>query len=83
LHIAIIFLTAMLGMFSFASSTQGWFLGRLNLIQRALFLIAVPFFMLPNLIHKYLGLPNEYFSYLVGIIIWIVIFFWQRARKAL
>jgi len=83
LHIAIIFLTAMLGMFSFASSTQGWFLGRLNLIQRALFLIAVPFFMLPNLIHKYLGLPNEYFSYLIGVVIWIVIFFWQRARKAL
>ena len=81
IHIAIIFLAAILGMFAFASSTQGYFMGKLNIIQRLLFLIAVPFFMLPNLIEKYLHLPNEYLSYVIGLIIWIVIFFWQKTSK--
>ncbi|WP_175403753.1 TRAP transporter permease [Caminibacter mediatlanticus] len=81
IQIAIIFLTAILGMFAFASSTQGYFMGRLNIIQRALFLVAVPFFMLPNLMVKYLHIPNEYISYLIGLLIWVIIFFWQKTSK--
>ena len=81
IKIAIIFITAMLGMFSFSSATQGYFIKHCNLIERALFLIAVPFFMLPNIMVKYLHLLNEYFSYLIGLAIWIVIFLWQKSRK--
>jgi TRAP transporter 4TM/12TM fusion protein len=81
IKIAIIFITAMLGMFSFSSATQGYFIKHCNIIERALFLIAVPFFMLPNIMVKYLHLPNEYFSYLIGLAIWIVIFLWQKSRK--
>ena len=81
IKIAIIFITAMLGMFSFSSATQGYFIKHCNLVERALFLIAVPFFMLPNIMAKYLHLPNEYFSYLIGLAIWIVIFLWQKSRK--
>ena len=81
IKIIIIFLTAMLGMFSFSSATQGYFIKRCNIIERLLFLIAVPFFMLPNLMVKYLHLPNEYISYLIGLLIWVTIYFWQKGRK--
>ncbi len=72
--IVIIFVTAVLGMFSFSSATQGYFIKHCNWIERALFLIAVPFFLLSNLMVEYLKLPNEYMSYAVGIVIWIVIY---------
>ncbi len=80
LHIAIIFLTAMLGMFSFSSATQGWLIKKTNIIERLMLLSAVPFFMLPNIMHKFLGLPNEYISYLAGLGLWIAVFVWQKAR---
>jgi hypothetical protein len=38
--------------------------------------------MLPNLMVKYLHLPNEYISYAVGLVIWIVIYLWQKSTKA-
>ncbi|NPA12080.1 MAG: TRAP transporter permease [Epsilonproteobacteria bacterium] len=78
LQIAVIFITAMLGMFSFSSATQGYFIKQCNIIQRVLFLIAVPLFMLPNLMVKYIHLPNEYISYLIGVLIWAVIYIWQK-----
>ena len=81
LKIAIIFITAMLGMFSFSSATQGYFIKHCNLLERALFLIAVPFFMLPNLMIEYLKIPNEYISYAIGLVIWVVIYMWQKSRK--
>ncbi|WP_456470923.1 TRAP transporter permease [Caminibacter sp.] len=79
--IIIIFITAMLGMFSFSSATQGYFIKHCNIIERFLFLIAVPFFMLPNIMTKYLHLPHEYISYLIGFAVWVVVFLWQKSRK--
>ena len=80
LHIGIIFLTAMLGMFSFSSATQGWLIKKTNILERLMLLLAVPFFMLPNIMHKFLGLPNEYISYLIGLGLWIAVFVWQKVR---
>ena len=80
-EIAIIFITAMLGMFSFSSATQGWFIKKTNIIERGLFFICVPLFMLPNLMVQYIHIPNEYISYLIGLAIWIIIFVWQKSRK--
>jgi len=37
--------------------------------------------MLPNIMTKYLHLPNEYISYLIGLAVWGVIFLWQKSRK--
>jgi TRAP-type uncharacterized transport system fused permease subunit len=81
IKIAVIFITALLGMFSFSSATQGYFIKKANIIERILFLIAVPLFMLPNLTVKYLHIPNEYISYLIGVAIWVLIYFWQRTSK--
>ena len=76
--IVVIFITAMLGMFSFSNATQGYFLTKTNIIQRILFLFAVPLLMLPNMMIKYIGLPNEYISYGIGILIWIIVYIWQK-----
>jgi TRAP-type uncharacterized transport system fused permease subunit len=78
--IALIFITAMLGMFSFSSATQGYFIKHTNIIQRVLFLAAVPLFMLPNLMVEYVKLPNEYVSYAIGFAIWALIYFWQKTE---
>jgi TRAP transporter 4TM/12TM fusion protein len=80
LQIIIIFIVATLGMFSFSSATQGYFIKHANIIERVLFLAAVPLFMLPNMVVEYLHLPNEYVSYAIGLAIWAVIYFWQKKR---
>ena len=64
-------MTAILGMFSFSNFTQGYFMGRLNIIQRLTFLIAVPLFFLPNIVEKYFSF-SLWESYAIGILIWII-----------
>jgi len=80
LDIVIIFIVAMLGMFSFSSATQGYFIKHANIIERLLFLVAVPLFMLPNLMVEYLHIPNEYICYVIGLAIWALIYLWQKNR---
>ncbi len=80
LDIVIIFIVAMLGMFSFSSATQGYFIKHANIIERLLFLVAVPLFMLPNLMVEYLHIPNEYICYVIGLAIWTLIYLWQKNR---
>jgi TRAP transporter 4TM/12TM fusion protein len=82
IKIAVIFLVAMFGMFSFSSATQGYFIRHTNIIERILFFIAVPLFMLPNIVIKYLPfLQSEYVCYILGLAIWGVIYFWQKNRS--
>ncbi len=81
IDIIVIFIVAMLGMFSFASAIQGYFIKHNNLIERLLFLIATPLFFVPNLLVEYLHFPNKYICYGIGIAIWIVIYIWQKNRK--
>jgi TRAP transporter 4TM/12TM fusion protein len=81
IEIVVIFIAAMLGMFSFSSAIQGYFIKHTNIIERLLFLIATPLFFTPNLIVEYLGLPSEYLAYAIGLAIWVVIYFWQKNRN--
>jgi len=81
IDIVAIFIAAMLGMFSFSSAIQGYFIKHTNIVERLLFLIATPLFFTPNLIVEYLGLPSEYLAYAIGIAIWVLIYMWQKARK--
>ncbi len=78
LEILLIFITCVLGMLSFSSAVQGYFLKRLNIIQRLLFLAATFLFFIPNVIHRYLSLANPELCYLIGLGIWILIFVWQK-----
>jgi len=56
LKILLIFVVSLFGMFSFISALQGWFLGKLNLIQRVIFFIGAFLFFIPNVISKALNL---------------------------
>lgn len=78
IEIAVIFGTALVGMFAFSSALQGWFVTKCNWIERALLLALVPFAIVPNLCEKYFSfIPNEGTSQLFAILIYVVIFMKQ------
>ena len=79
-EIAIIFLGSVLGMFAFTSVTQGFILMKTNIIERLALIAVIPLLMLPKLTAVKLGLPSHYFSYIIGLSIYGVIYFGQRSR---
>jgi len=82
LEIAMVFITAVLGMFAFTSATQGYFLTKVNILERLLFLVIVPFMFLPNMVANKLGYNSIYLSYIIGIAIYIGLYFMQKAKIA-
>lgn len=81
LEILIIFLTAIVGMFAFSSFMQGFFLTKLNIIERFLLLIVVPFMLVPNICVKYGLATNETLSYLIGFGVYALVFVWQKIKQ--
>ena len=79
-EIALIFGGSVLGMFAFTSVTQGFILMKTNIIERLALIAVIPLLMLPKLIAAKLGFPSHYFSYIIGLGIYGVIYFGQRAR---
>ena len=80
--ITVVFIVALLGMFSFSSAIQGYFIKHNNAIERLLFLIATPLFFIPNIVIDYIpALGSKYICYAIGIAIWVVIYLWQKARS--
>lgn len=79
-EIALIFGGSVLGMFAFTSVTQGFILMKTNIIERLALIAVIPLLMLPKLIAAKLGLPSHYFSYVIGLGIYGVIYFGQRMR---
>jgi TRAP-type uncharacterized transport system fused permease subunit len=80
LEIGLIFLMAATGMFAFSSATLGYFLTKVNLLERLLFLAIVPLTMIPNLTAQWLGYGNEYLSYAIGVGIYVIIYLMQKAK---
>lgn len=78
--IGVIFLTAIIGMFSFSSATQGYFVAKANILERILFFVIVPFMFLPKVFENHLGFPNHYVSYGIGIGLFILIYVMQKSR---
>jgi TRAP-type uncharacterized transport system fused permease subunit len=79
-QIGVIFLTAVIGMFAFSSATQSYFITKINTIERLMFLAIVPFMFLPKIMQGYLALPSHYLSYAIGLGLYVVIYFMQKAR---
>ncbi|WP_024954721.1 TRAP transporter permease [Sulfurospirillum arcachonense] len=79
-QIGIIFITAVIGMFAFSSATQSYFITKVNTIERLMFLAIVPLMFLPKIMQPILHLPSHYLSYVIGIAIYIAIYFMQKAR---
>lgn len=79
-QIAVIFLTAFLGMTAFSSFTQGYFVTRTNIIERFTFLTIVPFMFLPKIMQEFLNLPDHHISYAIGLAIYAALFFLQKIK---
>jgi len=80
LEIALIFCTAAAGMFAFSSATQGWVLTKTSGFERLMLLAVVPFMLVPNMMASSLLYGSEYVSYLLGTIIYVLVYFMQRNK---
>jgi TRAP-type uncharacterized transport system fused permease subunit len=80
----LIFLMACLGNFAFASATQGWFVAKNKKWEMPLFLCVTFVLMRPDQIAVWLGIPHEqrYWTYLIGLAIYGVLYLMQRPRTA-
>ena len=75
LQIVLIFATAIVGMFAFSSSLQGWFVTKCNPLERLLLLLVTPLMLVPNICAKFIEfIPSEYVSYGIGAAIYALIF---------
>ena len=81
LEIAIIFSTALIGMMAFSCFTQGYFAATTNVIERFIFLAIVPFMFLPKIMETHLQLPSHYFSYVIGITIFALLFLYGKMKS--
>lgn len=79
-EILIIFTGSVLGMFAFTSATQSFVLTKINFIERIMLVAVIPFMMLPKLMAVKLGLPSHYISYLIGFILYGIVYSGQRAK---
>jgi len=79
-EIIIIFVTAFIGMVAFSCFTQGYFVTRTNIIERFIFLTIVPFMFLPKIMAEFFNLPDHHISYFIGMGIFALIFFMQKAK---
>jgi TRAP transporter 4TM/12TM fusion protein len=78
----LIFLMACIGNFAFASATQGWFVAKNRFYEIPLFLFVTLNLMRPDLIARWVGLPHgqRYWTYLIGLAVFGLIFVLQRPR---
>ena len=78
LEMALIFGTALVGMFAFSSALQGYFVKRVSMLERALLLCVVPLTLVPNMCAKYIPfIANEYVSYAIGVSLYAALFAFQ------
>ena len=78
----LIFVMACVGNFAFASATQGWFLARNRIYEVPLFLCVTFSLMRPDAVSSLIGLAHDqrYWTYLIGLGIFGVLFMLQRPR---
>ncbi|MDO5046555.1 TRAP transporter permease [Campylobacter sp.] len=82
IEIALIFSTALIGMFAFASALQGYFVTRVQIWERVLLILVVPLTLVPNMCAKYIPIiANEYASYAIGVGIYGLLFAYQWMKN--
>ena len=71
-----------MGMFAFSSAMQGYFLTRVNLLERFLLLLVAPLVMVPNICAQHISfISSEYVSYVYGIGLYALIFVFQKIKS--
>jgi len=82
-EIALIFTMAVIGMFAFSSATQSYFLTKLNVLERLIFMIIVPMMLVPNIMQEWLYLPHEYVAYAIGLVIYVGLYLSEKKKVKL
>ena len=80
LLILLIFVTAVLAMFAFASMIQGYFLTRNRWLETLLFAISAAILFRPEFFSGLTGMPVVELMYVVGAGIFGLVYFLQRQR---
>ena len=80
LEILGIFTFAVMGMFAFTSAIQGFYLTKVNILERILFFVIIPFAFLPDLMAKKLQLGSNLVPWAIALAIYVLIYFMQKAR---
>lgn len=81
-EIGSVFIMTIVGMFAFSSALQGYFVGRVNLIERFLLLLVVPFALVPNILARYGVVPNEWVGYSIGAAMYAVLFVFSWVKNS-
>ncbi len=78
----LIFVMACIANFAFASATQGWFVARNKFWEVPLFLVVTFILMQPQRIAQWIGLSHDqrYYSYIIGIVLFGLLFIFQKMR---
>jgi TRAP-type uncharacterized transport system fused permease subunit len=78
-----IFVMTTVGMFAFASATQGWFVTRNRWFDIPLLLLVTAIMFRPGFFAGLAGVSNKNWMYLVGLALYGVIFAWQKMRSGM
>jgi len=78
-----IFVMTTVGMFAFASATQGWFVIRNRWFDIPLLLLVTAIMFRPGFFANLLGLDQQYknWIYLLGLLLYSFVFAWQKLRS--
>ncbi len=75
-----IFAFAVIGMFAFTSAIQGFFLTKINILERILFFVIIPFAFLPDLMANKLHLGSSLIPWAIAFGLYVLIYIMQKAR---
>ncbi|HXV22611.1 MAG TPA: TRAP transporter permease [Desulfuromonadales bacterium] len=78
-----IFVMTTVGMFAFASATQGWFVTRNRWFDIPLLLLVTAIMFRPGFFAGLVGVANKNWMYLIGLALYGVIFAWQKMRAGM
>jgi len=79
----LIFFMACMGNFAFASATQGWLITKNRFYEIPMLLCVTLILMRPDLIARLIGIPHDqrYWTYAFGLLLFWLIYAFQRMRK--
>jgi len=78
----LIFIMAILGGWAFASATQGWVLTKNKWYDVPLLLLASVILFNPAIVTHFIYLPNKYYGYIFGLILWGIVLMLHKMRVA-
>jgi len=76
----LIFGMAILGGWAFASATQGWVLTKNKWYDIPLLIAAALILFNPGIVTHFIELPNKYYGYIIGLIIWGIVLMLHKMR---